>query len=156
MATLYRCLIAANGIEGPDWFQTQDSLIKPGYVVQRGDEGKKIAIAPTDCPYPLGVADCPSYHDLNTVFTATHQVPVWLCGSGVDINVLHDNDVGETTLIAGEKFVVDAANAGCVKLWAYGDNNVQTDTMSGLVGRLLYDVTIVGDVATFIPLKLSL
>lgn len=156
MATLYKCLIAANGVEGPEWHQAGDSSIKPGYVVVR-DDADEVKIAPASAGDPYGVAGCPKYHDLNTVYTETHKVPVWLCGSGVIINVLHDDDTGATTLIRGQKFIVDDANAGCVMLWAYTDASVATDTMSGIVGRLVrQDVTISGDTATFIPLKLSL
>ena len=156
MATLVRCLIAANGVEGPEWFRAGDSLIKPSYVVASDADQGECKIAPTDEPEPLGVAGCPEYHDLNTVYTIGWKVPVWLCGSGVDIMVLHDDDTGAATLTRKQKFIVDDANAGCVMLWAYTDAAVATDTMSGLVGALLKDVTISGDTPTFIPLKLSL
>jgi len=155
MATLIRLLIALNGVKGPTFKQAGDSSIKPGYVVER-DDSDEVKISTTSCAAPFGVAGTVSYLDMNTVYTAGWSVPVWLCGSGVELYVLHDDDTGATTLVAGQKYICDDANAGCVMLWAYTDSAVATDTMSGFVGRLLDDVTISGDTATFIPLKLSL
>jgi len=155
MATLVRLLLALNGVAGPSYFQAGDSSIKPGYVVER-DDADEVKIATTSAANPLGVAGTLSWLDINTVYTAGWRVPVWLCGSGVHLYVLHDDDTGATTLLAGQKFIPDDANAGAVMLWAYTDAAVATDTMSGLVGRLLYDVTISGDTPTFIPLSLSL
>ena len=156
MATLTRLLLAANGVEGPEWFRAGDALIYPGYVVSRDADVGEIKIAPTDEPAPVGVAGCTTYHDLNSNFALGVRVPVWLCGSGVHVMVLHDDDTGATTLYRGQKFIVDDANAGAVMLWAYTDAAVATDTMSGLVGAMLDDVTISGDTPTFIPLRLSL
>ncbi|MCP4651707.1 MAG: hypothetical protein GY853_16720 [PVC group bacterium] len=153
MATLERCVIAYNGIAGPTWYQAGDSLIKPSYVVSR-DDADEVKIAPADEPAPLGVAGCPTWHDLNTVFTAGDSVPVWEKGSGVEIFVLHDDDTGATTLIRGQLYQVDDANAGCVMLWAYTDAAVATDSISGVIGMLTKDVTISGDTPTFIPLRI--
>jgi len=155
MATLYRVLLALHGYNGPEFKQAGDSSMLPGHVCTR-DDSDEIKIATTSDVRPYGVVGCTSYHDLNTVWTAGHRTPVWLCGSGVEVNVLHDDDTGATTLISGDKFIPDDANAGCVMLWAYTDTAVATDTMSQFVGRLLADVTISGDTPTFIPLKLSL
>lgn len=159
MATLTRCLIAANGMEGPEWFQAGDSLIKPGYVVVR-DDNDEVKISPATIEQPLGVAGCTSYHDLNTVYNADstgERVPVWLCGSGVDIYVLHDDDTGATTLTRPSYFCQDDANAGCVMLWAYTDAAVATDTLAYVVGKLIgADVVISGDTPTFIKIKLAL
>lgn len=154
MATLIKCVIAYNGIEGPSWWQAGDSLIKPSYVVVR-DDADEVKIAAASSAAPFGVAGCPTWHDLNTVYTAGDSVPVWEKGCGVEIYVLHDDDTGATTLIRGQLFQVDDANAGCVMLWAYTDAAVATDTISGVIGMLTRDVTITGDVATFIPLRLS-
>lgn len=153
---LLRVLLAANGIEGPEWFRAGDALIYPGNVVSRDADVGEVKIAPTDEPAPVGVAGCPTYQDLETAYSLGWRVPVWLCGSGVHVMVLHDDDTGATTLYRGQKFIVDDANAGCVMLWAYTDAAVATDTMSGLVGVMLNDVTISGDTPTFIPLGLSL
>ena len=156
MATLTRLLLSVGGVEGPEWFRAGDALIYPGYVVSADADQGECKIAPTDEPEPTGVAGCPTYQDLNTAYTLGWRVPVWLCGSGVHIMVLHDDDTGATTLTRNQKFIVDDANAGCVMLWAYTDTAVATDTMSGLVGQLLQDVVISGDTPTFIPLALSL
>lgn len=159
MATLTRLLLATYGIEGPEWFQAGDSLIKPGYVVVR-DDHDEVKISPSTPEQPLGVAGCTSYHDLNTVYNADaagERVPVWLCGSGVDIYVLHDDDTGATTLVRPSYFYPDDANAGCVQLWAYGDTAQATDTLSLVVGKLIGgDVVISGDTPTFIKIKLAL
>jgi len=155
MATLYRVLLALNGIKGPTFKQAGDSTLQPGYVATR-DDSDEVKVATASDARPYGVCGATSYMDLNTAVTAGRRIPIWLCGSGVDIMVLHDDDTGATTLIAGTKFIPDDANAGAVMLWAYTDTAVATDTMSGLVGRLLEDVTISGDTPTFIPLKLSL
>ncbi|KKM89398.1 hypothetical protein LCGC14_1249030, partial [marine sediment metagenome] len=95
-----------------------------------------------------------SYMDLNTAVTAGRRIPIWLCGSGVEIMVLHDDDAGATTLIKGHLFMTDDANAGCVELWSYTDSTERLDTLSGIVGRLLEDVVISGDTPTFIPLRI--
>jgi hypothetical protein len=159
MATLTRLLLALHGLEGPEWFQAGDSLIKPGYVVVR-DDHDEVKISPTTPEQPLGVAGCTSYHDLNTVYNAGadgERVPVWLCGSGVDIYVLHDDDTGATTLVRPSYFWQDDANAGAVRLWAYTDAAIGTDTLAYVVGKLIGgDVVISGDTPTFIKIKLSL
>lgn len=155
MATLVRLLLALDGIKGPTYKQAGDSSIKPGYVVER-DDSDEVKIATASAPAPFGVAGTVSYLDINTVYTAGWAVPVWLCGSGAELYVLHDDDTGATTLVTGQKYICDDANAGCVMLWGYTNTAVATDTMSGFVGRLLQDVTISGDTPTFIPLKLSL
>ncbi len=154
MATLIKCIIAYNGIEGPSWYQAGDSSIKPSYVVSR-DDSDEVKIAPTDEPAPFGVAGCPTWQDLNTAYAAGVSVPVWERGCGVEIYVLHDDDTGATTLIRGQLYQVDDANAGAVMLWAYTDAAVATDTVSGVIGVLTRDVTISGDTPTFIPLRLS-
>lgn len=147
MATLYKLLLALNGIQGPEYFQAGDSTAKPGHVLER-DDSDEVKIATTSMVIPFGICGATSYMDLNTAVTAGRRIPVWLCGSGVDINVLHDDDTGATTLVRGWSFVVDDANAGCLMIWS--------NETSGLVGRLIEDVTISGDTPTFIPLKLSM
>jgi hypothetical protein len=77
------------------------------------------------------------------------MIPVWLCHSGVELYVLHDDDTGATTLTRGSYFVTDDANSGCVML---DDTAPAYDV---LVGMLLENVTISGDTPTFIPLQLS-
>lgn len=94
MATLYRCLVALNGCKGPKYFQAGDSSIKPGYVVME-DDADEVKICSTSGT-PIGVAGCPAYHDLNTVYTAGERVPVYMLGSGVEIYVLHDGNSADT------------------------------------------------------------
>ncbi|KKN42540.1 hypothetical protein LCGC14_0712260 [marine sediment metagenome] len=155
MATLYRVLLALNGIKGPAYYQAGDSTLQPGYVATR-DDSDEVKVATASDAIPLGVCGATSYMDLNTAVTAGRRIPIWLCGSGVEVMVLHDDDTGAATLIRGQKYIPDDANAGAVMLWAYTDAAVATDTMSGFVGRLTEDVTISGDTPTFIPLLLSL
>lgn len=147
MATLYRLLLALNDIEGPDYFQAGDSSIKPGYVVER-DDSDEVKIGTTSNLIPFGIAGCTSYHDLNTVWTETHRIPVWLCGSGVDVNVLYDDGSNAATFVRGWAMVMSKTDAGCIEVWA--------NETSGLVGRLIEDVTISGNTPTFIPIKLSM
>ena len=155
MATLVRLLLALNGIKGPRFYQAGDSTLQPGYVAER-DDADEVKVATTSNQIPFGVCGATSYMDLNTAVTAGRRIPIWLCGSGVEIMVLHDDDAGATTLIRGHLFMTDDANAGCVELWSYTDSTERLDTLSGIVGRLLEDVVISGDTPTFIPLKLSL
>jgi len=154
MATLTKCIISYNGITGPAWYQAGDSSIYPSYVVTR-DTDEEVKIATASDAIPTGVAGCPTWHDLNTVYTAGDSVPVWEKGSGVEIYVLHDDDTGAATLIRGQLYQCDDANAGAVMIWAYTDAAVATDSISGVVGILTKDVTISGDTPTFIPLRLS-
>jgi len=155
MATLVRLVLQLNGFKGIEWYQAGDSSMYPGHVAIR-DDADEVKIATASAANPLGIVGCESYRDLNTAYTAGQMVPIYPCGSGVIIYVLHDDDTGATTLIRGQLFQVDDANAGCVMLWGYGDGAVATDTISGVVGRLTQDVTISGDTSTFIPLRLSI
>ena len=155
MATLYRVLLALNGVEGPDFFQAGDALIQPGFAVSR-DDSDEVKICPTSGTRPLGVAGATSYQDLNTVIAVGHRVAVWLCGSGVDVMLLHDDDTGATTLVRPSYFVPDDANAGAAMIWGYTNTAELTDTLSFVIGKLLEDVTISGDTATYIKIKLSL
>ena len=75
MATLVRLLLSLNGVAGPDYFQAGDSLIKPGYVVER-DDADEVKIATTSAAAPLGVAGTLSWLDINTVYTIGWRVPV--------------------------------------------------------------------------------
>lgn len=155
MATLYRVLLALNGVEGPDFFQAGDASIQPGFAVCR-DTAAEVKICPVSGTRPLGVAGATSYQDLNTVIAIGHRVAVWLCGSGVDVMLLHDDDTGATTLVRPSYFVPDDANAGAAMIWGYTDAAELTDTLSFVIGKLLADVTISGDTPTYIKIKLSL
>lgn len=164
MAELYRLLLALNGIEGPDFYQAGDALIQPGFVVSR-DDPDEVKICPTSGTRPFGIAGATTYQDLNTVITIGHRVAVWLCGSGVDVMVLHDDDTGAATLARPSYLVPDDANAGAVMLRVYATKSGTYDsaeftelhdTAMYTVGKLIEDVTITGDVPTYIKIKLSL
>ena len=164
MATLYRVLLALNGVKGPDFYQAGDSSIQPGFVVSR-DDSDEVKICPTSGTRPFGVAGATTYQDLNTVIAVGERVAVFLCGSGVDIMVLHDDDTGAATLGRPQYFVPDDANAGAVMVRTYaakagsytaGNFTELHDTAMYTVGKLIEDITISGDTATYIKIKLSL
>ena len=111
MATLYRCLIALNGCKGPKYFQAGDSLIKPSYVVME-DDADEVKICSTS-GRPIGVAGCPAYHDMNTVYTAGVRVPIYMLGTGVEIMVLHDG-AAAASITKGEKVKRSGTTAGMV------------------------------------------
>ena len=157
MATLYRCLLALNGMEGPEWYQAGDSSIKPSYLVME-DDADEVKICSTSGK-PIGVAGCPSYHDLNTAFSVGERVPVWMLGSGVKIMVLHDGNSAEA-VTKGAKLQSSSSTAGAVRLkpdytskdttYAYTEFSERGDTDNFVIGRAAETVTITSGTAQFI------
>jgi hypothetical protein len=154
MATLYRFLIALNGMQGPNLYQAGGADLAPGYCAME-DDADDVALC-TAGSHPIGIIGCPSYHDLNTVYTAGEKVPVWMRGCGIVCYVLHDNDTGAATITRGTKLAIDDANDGCVQSWAYSDTAEATDTLAEVIGTLEEEVTISGDTPTFVKCRMSL
>ena len=154
VTTLIRCVIALNGLSGPAWFQAGDATIKPSYVVME-DDIDEVTICTADAP-PIGIAGCPSYHDLNTVFSSGDPIPVWLRGCGVSIYVAFDNDTGAATYTRGSILVSDDANSGCVMIFAYSDGDEDTDSPNNMIGILLEEVTTTADALVYIPCRMSI
>lgn len=88
MATLNRCLIALNGVQGPKWYQAGDGSTKPSYLVME-DDADEVKVCSTSGT-PIGVAAARGDQDLNTVYTSGERIPVYWKGSGVEIMVLWD------------------------------------------------------------------
>lgn len=145
MATLTRLVRATHG-HTPRWYQAGDSSTYPGHVVE-DDDSDEVKIC-TASGIPFGVAGLKRGHDINSAYTAGEMIPVWTLRSGVEIYVLHDDDTGATTLNKGSFFVTDDANAGCVMI------DDADPAFEHVVGMLLETVTISGDTATFILLKI--
>ena len=74
VTTLIRCVIALNGLTGPEWFQAGDGTIKPSYVVME-DDIDEVTICTADLA-PIGIAGAISYLDLNTAYTSGIMIPV--------------------------------------------------------------------------------
>ena len=162
MATLTNCLIALNGIEGPEWYQAGDSLIKPCYVVME-DDADEVKICSTSGK-PLGVAALDGDHDLNTIYTIGVSVPVYLIGSKISIYVLHDGTAADV-LTKGISVNASSNTAGAVMLkpaWAAKTTTYnlavhveRADTDHYVVGRSLITLTITSGTAAFIPIILK-
>ncbi len=154
MATLIRCLVRKRKGVRPNWYQAGDSSMYPSYLAQE-DDADEVKICAASAR-PIGIVGCPTYHDLNTAYTAGEKVPIWMRGCGVIIYVLHDDDTGATTLDRGTALVTDDANAGCVMIWTYGDASEATDSFENVIGTLEDEVTIDGDTATFVKCRMSI
>lgn len=162
MATLYRCLIALNGSKGPKYFQAGDSLIKPSYMVME-DDADEVKICSTSGK-PIGVAGCPAYQDLNTVFTAGVRVPIYMLGSGIEVFVLHDGNTGESVK-KGDKLQSSDNTAGNVLLqpsytaktttYTLGQFTQRGDTDNFVIGRATETVSITSGTAQFIKALLE-
>jgi hypothetical protein len=162
MATLYRCLIALNGCQGPKYFQAGDSLIKPSYVVME-DDADEVKICSTS-GLPIGIAGCPAYHDMNTVFTVGVRVPIYMLGSGVEIMVLHDG-AAAASITKGEKVKRSGTTAGMVidipayvaksTTYAAGDFTEELDTDHFQIGRSTETKTITSGTAAFFKVLLE-
>lgn len=154
MATLERCVIALNGIKGPNWSQTEDASIKPSYLIQKGTADYQVKICATG-GVAIGVADCDIDHDLNTAYASGIAIPWWRLHSGVEINILYDDGTNNATIAMDTELIRSATDAGCASSWAYSDGSEASDTISTVIGRCSQDTVITGDVATFIPVILS-
>ncbi len=154
MATLIRCLVQLNGNEGPDWFQAGAATIYPSYLVME-DDADEVTICGTDAR-PIGIAGCPSYHDLNTAYSSGEKLPVWMRGCGVVIYALFDDGSNDATLDRGNAVRSSGDTAGCMELWAYVDGTEHTDSFENVIGTLVDQVTITGDVPTFVQVLMSI
>ena len=154
MATLIRCLVRKKKNQGPNWYQAGAGTIYPSYLVME-DDSDEVTICATSAR-PIGIAGCPTYHDLNTAYTSGVMIPVWRRGCGVVIYVLHDDDTGAATIDRGTPLVTDDANAGCVMAWGYTNSSEATDSFENVIGTLDQEVTISGDTATFVQCRMSI
>lgn len=162
MATLYKCLIATQGAT-PQYFQAGDSLIKPSYVVME-DDNDEVKICATS-GHPFGVAGCPAYHDMNTVYTVGVRVRVWLLGSGVEIMLLHDANTGES-ITKGMNLIASTGTAGHVRIqidyvtktttYNLTEHTEGGDTSRFVVGYALETVTVTSGTTEFMRAKLAI
>ena len=146
VTTLIRCVIALNGLTGPEWFKTGDATIKPSY---------EVTICTADAP-PIGIAGSISYLDLMTAYADGIMIPVWMRGCGVSIYVAFDNDTGAATYTRGGILVSDDANSGCVMIFAYGDADEDTDSPNNMIGILMMEVTTTADALVYVPCRMSI
>ena len=154
VTTLIRCVIALNGLKGPEWFKTGDATIKPSYVVME-DDIDEVTICTADAP-PIGIAGEISYLDLMTAYADGIMIPVWMRGCGVSIYVAFDNDTGAATYTRGGILVSDDANSGCVMIFAYGDADEDTDSPNNMIGILMMEVTTTADALVYVPCRMSI
>lgn len=158
-----RVLVALNAVSSSKWYQAGGSLIKPGYVVTE-DDADEVKICGTS-DKPLGVAGCPAYHDLNTVYTAGVRVPVFLINSGVEIFVCCDGTTGEA-ITKGTLLMRSANTAGHVQLstvWAapdtttYAATDFTEDMMTDhfIVGTSAETYTVISGTIYWIPCLLG-
>ena len=85
--TLRRMVIAKNGVEGPEYFQAGDALMKPGMVCTHDASQPEVKKCITTAK-PFGIVGCDADHDLGTVYAEGERIPVWVLGCGVDLYVL--------------------------------------------------------------------
>ena len=149
VTTLIRCVIALNGLKGPEWFQAGAGTIKPSYVVMESDIDEVVIC--TASAVPIGIAGSISYLDLNTAYADTIMIPVWMRGCGVSIYVAFDNDTAGATYVRGATLSTDDANSGCVMVWAYGDGAAATDSSVNVIGILMHEITTTADALVYIP-----
>jgi hypothetical protein len=162
MATLYRCLIALNGSKGPKYYQAGDGVTKPSYLVME-DDADEVKVCSTSGK-PIGVAGCPAYQDLNTVFTAGNRIPVYLLNTGVEIYVLHDGNSAES-VIKGIKLQASSSTAGTVRIkpaytaktttYNLAQFTERGDTDNFVIGRATETVTITSGTTQFIKALLE-
>lgn len=81
--TLSSVRIALNGVTGPKWYHAHATGIYCGYLVDYQDYESVIVMAAAGLG--LGVAGLPSYKDNTAEYAANERVPVWVCGSGVEV-----------------------------------------------------------------------
>ena len=155
VTTLINLIIKMNGFKGPDWYQAGDSSMKPGYIAME-DDLDEIKIC-TANGFPIGIVGCPSYHDLNTVFTAGEKIPLFPRGCGVVMYVAFDDDTGATTYTRNSILTIDDANAGCAMAWSYTDqDSALTNTLAYTIGYLTQEVTTTADALVYVPCRLSI
>lgn len=159
-----RVLIAANGVDGPDYYQAGDSNLKPGMVCME-DDADEVKIC-TSTGVPLGIVGCDADHDLGTVYSAGERIPVWKLGSGVDIYVLcADNttitvtkssviETADLTTYKGKGKVIETFVAGSTT-WAASVVSVRNATARLWIGRALETGSITSGVSRYVPVKLS-
>jgi len=121
-STLNHVLIAANGCEGPKWFQAGAAGIYIGYLVMY-DDADEVKVATTSAAKLIGVAGCPSYQDSTDDFDAGTRVPVWIKGCGAEVWVTHDGTTGNSTLAVevGDTLTFSNSTAGLVEVDAAYD-----------------------------------
>jgi len=153
--TLYsRLVIALNGIDGPEYFQAGDSLMKPGSICMHddGDEVKQC----TTAGFPFGIIGCDADHDLSTVYTEGERIPVWVIGCGVDIFV-YCKDADAKTILFGTLICTSDAIAGVGSMQdPYVDTVERTDSWNFVIGRALVAGTLSAGAFEYVPVKLSL
>lgn len=117
MATLYRLLIALNGMEGPAYYQAGDGNMKAGYLCMEDDADEvKIWDSTSGDPREIvGVVGAKADQDLNTAYSAGERIPVWLIGSGVELYILHDGNSAET-IKKGLPIMASTSEDGKVRL----------------------------------------
>jgi len=162
MATLYRCLVALNGCQGPKYFQAGAATIYPSYVVME-DDADEVKICSTTGK-PIGVSGCPAYQDLNTAFASGVRVPVYMLGSGVEIYVLHDGSSAEA-VTKGMKLQTSSSDAGMIRIkpiytaktttYNLAQFSERGDTDNFVIGRATQTVTITSGTAEFIKCLLE-
>lgn len=116
MATLYRCLVALNGVAGPKWYQAGDGNIQPSYCVMT-DDADEVKICSTS-GRPIGVAGCKGDQDLNSTYTSGHAIPIYPKGCGVEIYVLHDGNSAESLDKHKTLLQASSGTAGAVRIKA--------------------------------------
>ena len=159
-----RVLIAANGIEGPDYYQAGDSLLKPGMVCME-DDADEVKVCITT-GIPLGIVGCDADHDLGTVYTVGERIPVWLLGTGVDIYI-RSKDAGTQTItknsimvtaddttLKGHTMVKDA-HIVMTTANAQTAGTTRNLTTFFWLGRSLETGSILTDTVMYVPVKLS-
>jgi len=162
-STLYRLVIAYNGVEGPEYFQAGDSLMKPGMVCTH-DDADEVMVCASD-EYPFGIIGCDADHDLGTVYTIGERIPVWTLGCGVDLYVLCE-DAATITVVKGS--IIDTADdttdngSARVKdaFFATTSDSVANQTERNLtmlfwIGKALAAGSITAAVKRYVPVKLS-
>lgn len=100
--------IALNGITGPKFYHAHAVGIYCGYIVAKQDYESVIVQA--SAGNALGIAGLPSYKDNTAQYAVDERVPVWLCGSGVEVWATADG--ANTTTWAQGVFVECGGTAG--------------------------------------------
>lgn len=166
-STLYsRIVIAYNGVEGPEYFQAGDSLMKPGTVCTHDDADEvKLCISTAK---PFGIIGCDADHDLGTVYAEGERIPVWELGCGVDIYILCED---HATITVEKHDIIelsdDTTNKGKGKvkedfIVASTTNYLGTAAAERNIGIGFYlgranaAGSITATVARYVPVKLSL
>ena len=142
-----RVLIADNGKAGPKWFQADATGIYAGYGVMYADPDE-VKVAATDATKLVGVADCPTWHDRTAEFEAGQRVPVWMIGSGVEVQMTHDGAIGNASLALemGDLVARSDSTAGLVEL--------EGEPAAITYGRVTRAVTITDTVAANVRILL--